>query len=98
MTAKLPFVYILTNKRNGTLYTGVTSNLPQRIAKHKAGTFEGFSKKHDLTQLVWYEAHTDMENAIVREKQLKKFRRAWKLDLIETLNPDWDDLYSTITK
>ncbi|MGB0921471.1 MAG: GIY-YIG nuclease family protein [Alphaproteobacteria bacterium] len=98
MTSKQPFVYIITNKRNGTLYAGVTSNLPRRIAQHKAGTFEGFSKKHGLDLLVWYEAHADMENAILREKKIKKYRRAWKLELIEALNPDWEDLYAAIAK
>ncbi|MBL8770296.1 MAG: GIY-YIG nuclease family protein [Phenylobacterium sp.] len=85
-------VYILASGRNGTLYTGVTSTLVTRIRQHKLGTFEGFSKTHGCRRLVWYEVHAVMGEAIRREKQIKRWRRDWKLQLIETQNPDWRDL------
>jgi len=91
--SKIPCVYIMTNKRNGTLYTGVTSNLLQRVAQHKNGSFEGFTKHYDCKLLVWYEVHAAMEAAIAREKQIKGGSRKKKLLLIEKNNPDWDDLY-----
>lgn len=87
-----PAVYLLASARNGTLYLGVTSNLSQRVAQHREGTFEGFSKKHDAKMLVWFEQHSTMEHAITREKRLKKWNRAWKLRLIEDNNPSWRDL------
>ncbi|MBT2189176.1 GIY-YIG nuclease family protein [Sphingobium nicotianae] len=87
-----PFVYLLASRRNGTLYVGVTSNLLQRVAQHRDETFGGFTAAHDIKMLVWFEQHGTMEHAIVREKQIKKWRRAWKLDLIEQNNPDWRDL------
>ena len=87
-----PAVYILASKPNGTLYTGVTSNLMQRIAQHREGVFNGFAKKYDIKRLVWFEPHDDMEAAIRREKQLKKWNRAWKVRLIEENNPEWRDL------
>ena len=87
-----PCVYILASKRNGTLYIGVTSDLPGRIHQHRSGTIEGFSKRYDVKTLVWYEVHDEMEAAIRREKQLKKWERAWKLRLIEDGNPEWRDL------
>jgi putative endonuclease len=90
------YVYIITNKRNGTLYTGVTSELKQRIWKHKEETYEGFSKKYRLKILVWYEVHDNIEEAIRREKQIKKWERKWKLRIIEELNPDWKDLYDSL--
>jgi putative endonuclease len=90
---KNPAIYIIANKRNGTLYTGVTSNLPQRIAQHKEGSIDGFSKKHSCNLLVFYEPHETMESAITREKQIKSGFRKKKLALIETMNPDWKDLY-----
>jgi putative endonuclease len=93
---KNPCVYIITNKRNGTLYTGVTSNLTQRIWQHKNGTFDGFAKQHGLSLLVWYELHETMEAAITREKQIKEWQRKWKLKRIEELNPEWRDLYEDI--
>ena len=89
-------VYILTNKRNGTLYTGVTSNLIKRTWQHKNHVTEGFTKKYRLHKLVWYELHQDMESAILREKQIKNWRRSWKLKLIEEFNPQWHDLYANI--
>ena len=90
------YVYILTNKRNGTLYIGVTSNLPQRILQHKNNQFDGFSKKYNVKQLVYFEQHDTAESAITREKQIKKWNRAWKLRLIEKNNPQWKDLYDLI--
>jgi len=88
-----PAVYILTSRRNGTLYTGVTSDLPKRIWQHKQGDVPGFTKRHDVHILVWYELHETMEAAVTREKQIKEWKRVWKLELIETANPDWRDLY-----
>ena len=87
------FVYIMASSRNGTLYTGVTSDLPLRVAQHKEGTFGGFTEKYGCKMLVWFERHDEIEPAIVREKQIKEWKRLWKLRLIEELNPDWDDLY-----
>ncbi|NJM50132.1 MAG: GIY-YIG nuclease family protein [Sphingomonadales bacterium] len=89
---KLPAVYILASGRNGTLYIGVTSNLLLRISQHRLETLEGFTKKYGIKCLVWFEQHSVMESAIRREKQLKKWNRAWKLRLIEENNPDWCDL------
>jgi putative endonuclease len=93
---KQPGVYILANKRNGTLYVGVTSDLGKRIWEHKNNSGEGFKKKYNLHKLVWYEPQETMESAIMREKRLKDWKRAWKLELIETENPDWLDLYDKI--
>jgi putative endonuclease len=93
---KQPAVYILASKRNGTLYIGVTSDLVQRIWQHKNDVVEGFTKKYRVHMLVWYELHEDMESAIIREKRLKKWNRAWKLRIIEEMNPNWDDLYDSI--
>lgn len=87
-----PAVYILASKRNGTLYVGVTSNLPQRIAQHKAGVVDSFTKKYCVHTLVWYECLPTMLEAIAAEKKLKKWRRAWKIALIEKENPYWNDL------
>lgn len=96
MDEKLPCVYILASKRNGTLYVGVTSNLPRRVWQHKNGVVEGFTKKYRVHNLVWYEVHDAMESAILREKQIKGGSRARKMALIEALNPDWQDLYDSI--
>lgn len=90
------YVYILASKRNGTLYTGVTSNIGQRVWQHKHNMVEGFTKKYDVKTLVYYEVHDNVESAITREKQIKKWRRAWKLRLIEKKNPLWKDLYPGI--
>ena len=87
-----PYVYLLASRRNGTLYIGVTSNLIQRLAQHRSGIFGGFTAEHDVKRLVWFEQHATMEHAILREKQLKKWRRIWKLALIEQVNPDWRDM------
>jgi len=87
-----PAVYILASQLNGTLYTGVTSNLIGRIDQHREGTFKGFTAQHQVKLLVWFEAHETMESAIAHEKQLKNWLRKWKLALIETANPRWRDL------
>jgi putative endonuclease len=87
-----PCVYILASKRNGTLYTGVTSNLPARVYQHREGTARGFARKYGVQLLVWFEQHPTMDSAITREKRIKKWNRAWKLELIESTNPDWRDL------
>ena len=94
---KYSYVYIISNKRNGTLYVGVTSNLVKRIYAHKNGFADSFSKKYELHKLVYYEQHLDIEAAITREKQIKKWNRLWKLKLIEKFNPGWRDLYDDIT-
>jgi putative endonuclease len=96
MKEKAPCVYIVASKRNGTLYTGVTSDLAGRIWQHRNGVIEGFSKKYDCKNLVWYEVHDRMESAITREKQIKEWQRTWKLRIIEEMNPDWGDLYETL--
>ncbi|BCX03260.1 MAG: endonuclease [Candidatus Roseilinea sp.] len=93
---KQPAVYILASRRNGTLYIGVTSNLRQRVWEHKNDSVEGFTRKYGVHMLVYYELHASMVDAIRREKQLKKWNRAWKLKLIEAQNPDWRDLYDDI--
>ena len=93
---KLPAVYILANKRNGTLYIGVTSDLIKRVWEYKQDIVEGFTKKYGVHHLVWYELYESMESAIVREKRLKEWKRNWKLELIESMNLDWQDLYNTI--
>ena len=89
---KIPCVYILTNKPHGTLYIGVTSDLPARIWTHKQKLIEGFAKRHDLDRLVWYETHDTMEEAILKEKRMKKWNRRWKVDLVRQMNPRWRDL------
>ncbi|HEX9024630.1 MAG TPA: GIY-YIG nuclease family protein [Geobacteraceae bacterium] len=91
------YVYILSNERNGTLYTGVTSDLLKRIYEHKNDLVEGFSKRYGIHNLVWYEMHETAESAISREKQIKKWQRKWKLELIDKSNPFWDDLYKELT-
>ncbi len=90
-------VYIISSERNGTIYVGVTSDLVKRIWQHKNGFVEGFTKEHGLHILVWYEQHENAESAIIREKRIKKWNRAWKLKLIEESNPYWNDLYLTFT-
>ena len=94
---KQPAVYILTNKRNGALYTGVTSNLAKRVWEHKNNLVDGFSKKYSTHMLVYFELHDEMLNAITREKQIKNWQRTWKLRLIEERNPYWCDLFAEIT-
>jgi putative endonuclease len=87
-----PAVYLLASKRNGTLYTGVTSNLLPRIHQHRNGQVPGFTRDYGVKLLVWFEQHATMDAAITREKRIKKWNRAWKLQLIEAGNPDWRDL------
>ena len=94
--SKRPAVYILANKRNGTLYVGVTSDLVKRIWEHKNNMADGFTQRYGVHHLVWYEQHATMESAIQREKRLKEWKRIWKLKLIESANPDWRDLYHRI--
>ena len=89
-------MYILCSKRNGTLYTGVTSNLPKRIYEHKHNLVDGFTKKYGVHSLVWFERYESADEAITREKQIKKWNRKWKLELIEEKNPEWNDLYDSI--
>lgn len=89
---KQPAVYILASKPNGTLYTGVTSDLTKRIQQHQADLVEGFTNQYGVHRLVYFEMHEDMIAAITREKQIKKWNRAWKLELIEKFNPTWEDL------
>ncbi|ROH85339.1 GIY-YIG nuclease family protein [Pseudomethylobacillus aquaticus] len=93
---KQPCVYILASKLNGTLYVGVTSDLMRRIWAHKHDLIDGFSKKYAVHDLVWYEQHQEMRTAIQREKHIKSWKRAWKIELIEQLNPAWSDLYNDL--
>ena len=86
-------VYIMASQKNGTLYVGVTSDLSRRVYEHKSGPTKGFVKAHGVTRLVWYEDHVDIGSAIQREKSLKRWRRQWKIDLIEAMNPEWNELY-----
>jgi putative endonuclease len=92
----LPAVYIMASRRNGTLYTGVTSNLQQRAWQHREGVIDGFSRRYGCKLLVWFEMMPTMEAAIGREKQIKGGSRAKKLALIESLNPDWNDLFEDV--
>jgi putative endonuclease len=92
----LPCIYILASQRNGTLYIGVTSNLIKRVWEHKSDFTDGFTKTYKVHDLVWYEIHETIEAAIKREKQLKEWKRQWKIDLIEKVNPYWNDLYVNI--
>ena len=96
MSLRNPAVYILASSRNGTLYTGVSSNLVQRVYQHREHVAKGFTYSYDVTKLVWYEMHETMESAIQREKRIKGWRRDWKLELIERRNPRWEDLWVTI--
>lgn len=96
MIDKQPCVYILASQRNGTLYTGVTSNLVKRIWEHKNDMVEGFTSKYSVHTLVWYEVHESLESAITREKQVKNWKREWKIKTIEQANPEWQDLYECI--
>ena len=95
---KLFAVYIMASRLRGTLYVGVTSDLPKRVWEHREGVVDGFSQRYGVKTLVWYEIHGDAESAITREKQLKKWNRSWKLELIETANPQWRDLFPEICK
>jgi putative endonuclease len=93
---KYYFVYILSSQRNGTLYIGVTDNLLRRVWEHKHKLVEGFTNRYEIHHLVYYEIHENPESAILREKQLKEWKRNWKLELIENKNPDWKDLYKEL--
>ena len=86
------FVYLMASRRNGTLYCGVTNDLLRRVVEHREGTAEGFTAKYDVSRLVWFEQHSDINEAILREKRIKKWNRDWKVRLIETGNRDWRDL------
>lgn len=92
------YIYILTNKPNGTLYIGVTSNLIKRVFEHKDHLADGFTKQYSIDKLIYFEEHKDIKQAIIREKQIKKWNRSWKIRLIEKLNPNWTDLYTEIVK
>mgnify|MGYP003677215115 CR=1 FL=1 len=90
------FVYLMASRKNGVLYCGVTSDLPGRVAKHKSGETGGFTKKYRVRRLVWFERHRDIEQAIMREKRIKRWRRDWKIALIEERNPNWDELFLSL--
>ena len=92
------WVYIMSNRRDGTLYCGVTSDLARRAWQHREGLVEGFTKAYGLKRLVWYEHFPDIRDAIQREKTMKHWPRAWKVRLIHRMNPDWDDLYETLNQ
>lgn len=92
------WIYILASKPRGTLYVGVTNNLVRRVSEHREGAVPGFTKDYDVKMLVYFEEHTDVEAAIGREKKIKRWARAWKIDLIRSKNPDWDDLFGDIAK
>jgi putative endonuclease len=91
------WLYIMSNRLNGTLYTGVTTRLLERVAEHKEGVVPGFTKRYGLKRLVYYEGHDSIKAAIQREKTMKTWRRAWKVRLINEFNPAWDNLYDTLT-
>ena len=90
------YVYLLASKRNGTLYIGVTNDLVKMAWEHKNNIIEGFTQKYNVHKLVYYEIAADIESAILREKQMKKWRRQWKIELIEKSNPEWKDLYCSL--
>jgi len=90
------YVYILASQRNGTLYVGVTNDLLRRVSEHRQGLIAGFTAKYGVKSLIWYEHHRDIEQAILREKRIKRWRRAWKLALIERENPQWLDLWENL--
>ena len=88
------YVYMLASQRNGTLYVGVTSDIVKRVWEHREGVVEGFTKKHNVKRLVWFEVHENVIAAITREEQIKRWNRSWKVKLIQAENPDWRDLYN----
>jgi len=92
------YIYILASSKNGTLYIGVTRNLTKRVWEHKSKTLDSFSKKYGVANLVYYEQSIDINSAIQREKQIKHWKRSWKIELIEKTNPHWTDLYNDIIK
>lgn len=89
-------VYLMASRRNGTLYAGATTALVQRVYQHKMGTFDGFTRRYGVDRLVWFEVHGDARAMVVRERQIKEWRRAWKIALIEAENPMWRDLYGDL--
>ena len=93
---KESYVYILASKKNGTLYIGVTNNLLRRISEHKNDEIKGFTKKYNVKTLVYYETYPDIRDAIYREKCMKEWKRQWKINLIEKINPEWEDLYDEL--
>ena len=93
---KAGFVYIMASRRNGTVYTGSTSNLVQRVYQHREGLIDGFTKENDCRILVWFEFHDDLQEARRRERQIKKWNRIWKLRQIEEVNPEWNDLFDSL--
>ena len=93
---KQGYVYIMASKRNGTLYLGVTSDLTKRVWEHRNGILPGFTRKYGCKLLVWYEAHEDLQDARLRDLQMTKWKKLWKLSTIELMNPDWRDLYPTV--
>ena len=93
---KIPTVYILASRPNGTLYVGVTSDLARRVWEHRENLVDGFTRRYGVHRLVYYEIHGDMRAAITREKQIKKWKREWKIRLIEEMNPEWEDLFESI--
>ena len=96
MGERLYCTYIMASRRNGTLYVGVTGDLVRRVWEHREGVVAGFTRKYRVKHLAWYEAHEDVAAAILREKQIKEWKRAWKIELIEAMNPDWRDLWFDI--
>jgi putative endonuclease len=98
MLTKNYYVYILASRRNGTLYVGVTNDLVRRVGEHREHVAPGFTKRYGVTKLMWYEHHNLIEYAIAREKQIKAWKRAWKIELFRDLNPNWDDLYPAIAR
>jgi putative endonuclease len=96
MRDHLYFVYMLASKPYGTLYTGVSNDIIKRVREHKEGILPGFTKKYDVKTLVWYETHADIHEAIAREKKIKRWRRDWKISMIEENNPRWADLYPAL--
>jgi len=94
--SKPGYVYIMASRRNGTIYIGVTSDLHGRAYQHRNGLIDGFTRKYDCKILVWYEAHDDIQDARLRELQIKKWKRLWKLSAIEEMNPNWDDLFESL--
>ncbi|MEE9209635.1 MAG: GIY-YIG nuclease family protein [Kiloniellales bacterium] len=92
------YIYLMASKRNGTLYVGVTNDLVRRVYEHRQGQADGFTKKYNVKILAYFEMHSDIRHALQREKNIKHWRRAWKIALIEKANPEWKDLYDTITQ
>jgi putative endonuclease len=92
------YVYILASRKDGAIYTGITNDIVRRIYQHRTKAIPGFTSKYNITRLVWFETYDDPTSAISREKELKKWKRAWKVQLIEAQNPEWNDLYELICK